>query len=126
MPDLVEFEDSESLRLARLFLGRTVDLVIDRPYASHHPRCGFRYLLNYGYVPVTRGPDGEELDGYYLGPPEPISWARGLCVGIIHRLDDDDDKLIVVPTGSPVPDDAAIADAVAFQETAGHYVIARR
>jgi inorganic pyrophosphatase len=51
--------------------------------------------------------------------------ARGLCVGIVHRLYDDDDKLIVVPDGSPVLDDAAIASAVEFQETAGHYVIVR-
>ncbi|MGK8505805.1 inorganic diphosphatase [Nocardia asiatica] len=125
MTDPGNLEGSVSLRLARLFLGRTVVLVIDRPYGSHHPRCGFRYLLNYGYVPITRAPDGEELDGYYLGPPEPMRFARGLCVGIVHRRYDDDDKLIVVPDGGPAPDDAAIAEAVAFQETAGNYVIVR-
>ncbi|MEU2038854.1 inorganic diphosphatase [Nocardia niwae] len=125
MTDLVPLEDSESLRTARLFLGHTVDLVIDRPYGSHHPRCGFRYPVNYGFVPLTRAPDGQELDGYFLGPSEPMVFARGRCVGIIHRLYDDDDKLVVVPTGSPVLDDAAIDAAVAFQETAGHYVIVR-
>ncbi|WP_157111892.1 inorganic diphosphatase [Nocardia beijingensis] len=123
MTDLIKVEDSESLRLARLFLGRTVDLVIDRPYGSRHPRCGFRYLVNYGYVPLTRAPDGQELDGYFLGPSEPLDFARGRCVGIIHRWYDDDDKLLVVPSGSPAPDDTAIAEAVEFQETAGHYVI---
>ncbi|MFD8246819.1 inorganic diphosphatase [Nocardia sp. NPDC059691] len=126
MTDPVKLEDSESLRLARLFLGRTVDLVIDRPYGSHHPRCGFRYRVNYGYVPLTRAPDGQELDGYFLGPSEPLVFARGRCVGIIHRFYDDDDKLLVVADGSPALDDAAIADAVEFQETAGHYVIIGR
>ncbi|MBF6206658.1 MULTISPECIES: inorganic diphosphatase [Nocardia] len=125
MTDTPAMEDSESLRSARRFLGRTVDLVFDRPYGSHHPTCGFRYLANYGYVPGTLAPDGAELDAYYLGPAEPMVRARGLCVGIIHRLYDDDDKLIVVPDGSPVLDDAAIASAVEFQETAGHYVIVR-
>ncbi|MFI9411166.1 inorganic diphosphatase [Nocardia gamkensis] len=125
MTDRGTLENSESLRLARLFLGATVDLVIDRPYGSRHPRCGFRYFANYGYVPLTRAPDGQELDAYYLGPSEPLVFARGRCVAIVHRLYDDDDKLVVVPPGSPVPADAAIDAAVAFQETAGHYVLVR-
>ncbi|MGK8523991.1 inorganic diphosphatase [Nocardia asteroides] len=125
MTDTPALEDSGSLRLARRFLGRAVDLVFDRPYGSHHPSCGFRYLANYGYVPGTLAPDGEELDAYYLGPAEPMVSARGLCVAIVHRLYDDDDKLIVVPNGSAVLDDAAIAAAVEFQETAGRYVIVR-
>ncbi|MBF6467107.1 inorganic diphosphatase [Nocardia beijingensis] len=118
-------EESGSLKLARQFLGRTVDLTIDRPYGSHHPTCGFRYLANYGYVPGTLAPDGEELDAYYLGPADPMTSARGTCVGIIHRLHDDDDKLIVVPDNSAALDDAAIAAAIEFQETAGHYIIIR-
>lgn len=125
MTDPVPLEDSESLRLARLFLDATVDLVIDRPYGSHHPRCGFRYLANYGYVPLTRAPDGQELDAYFLGPAEPMVFARGRCVGIIHRFYDDDDKLVIVPSADPVLDDAAIHQAVAFQETPGHYVLVR-
>jgi inorganic pyrophosphatase len=80
---------------------------------------------NYGYVPLTRAPDGQELDAYYLRPSEPLVFARGRCVAIVHRLYDDDDKLVVVPPGSAVPDDAAIDAAVAFQETAGHYVLVR-
>jgi hypothetical protein len=52
-------------------------------------------------------------------------FARGRRVAIVHRLYDDDDELVVVPPGSPVPDDAAIDAAVAFQETAGQYVFVR-
>ncbi|MGQ4597931.1 inorganic diphosphatase [Nocardia sp. R6R-6] len=119
------FEESESLKLARPFLGRTVGLIIDRPYGSRHPTCGFLYLANYGYVPGTLAPDGEELDAYYLGPSEPMTSAHGTCIAIVHRLHDDDDKLIVVPTPAPTLDDAAIAAAVEFQETAGHYIVIR-
>ncbi|WP_305094114.1 inorganic diphosphatase [Prescottella sp. R16] len=118
-------EESESLMLARQFLGRTVDLTIDRPYGSRHPSFGFLYLANYGYVPGTLAPDGEELDAYYLGPPEPMTSAHGTCIGIIHRLDDDDDKLIVVPGDSATLDDNAVAAAVEFQEIAGNYVVIR-
>lgn len=119
------FEESESLRLARTFLDRTVDLVIDRPYGSRHPTYGFLYLANYGYVPGTLAPDGDELDAYYLGPSEPVSSAQGTCIAIVHRLHDDDDKLVVVPHPATTLDDAAIAAAVEFQETTGHYIVIR-
>ncbi|WP_280396664.1 inorganic diphosphatase [Nocardia carnea] len=116
---------SRSLTLALPYLDRTVDLVFDRPYGSHHPTCGFRYTTNYGYVPGTLAPDGEELDAYFLGPQAPLVSARGRCIAIVHRLYDDDDKLIVVPEHSPGLDDEAIAAAVEFQETAGEYIVVR-
>jgi inorganic pyrophosphatase len=113
---------SQSLRLARAFLGRTVDLVIDRPYGSRHPVHGFRYEANYGYVPGTMAPDGDELDAYYLGEPQPLATARGTCIAIVHRTGDDDDKLVVVPTGRQLGGDE-IAAAVEFQEIPGRYRI---
>lgn len=123
--DRIEDNISKSLALALPYLNRTVDLVFDRPYGSHHPTSGFRYTTNYGYVPGTLAPDGEELDAYYLGPQEPLTSARGTCIAIIHRLHDDDDKLVVIPERSPRLDDEAIAAAVAFQETPGGYVLVR-
>lgn len=126
MTDPSTHHDSVSLGLARPFLGRTVDLTFDRPYGSLHPRCGFRYTVNYGYIPGTLAPDGQELDAYYLGPAEPLATARGRCIAIVHRLYDDDDKLVVVPPESSDLDDAAIAAAVEFQENHGEYVIVRR
>ncbi|MFD4403748.1 inorganic diphosphatase [Nocardia sp. NPDC058499] len=82
-------------------------------------------MANYGYVPATLAPDGEELDAYYLGPSEPMTSAHGTCIAIVHRLHDDDDKLVVVPGPATTLDDAAIAAAVEFQETAGHYTVIR-
>ena len=49
------------------------------------------------YVPNTISGDGEELDCYVLGVFEPIDIFKGKCIAIIHRLNDNDDKLIVVP-----------------------------
>ena len=49
---------NRSLELARTFLGRVVVVVMDRPLGSRHPRHGFLYEVNYGYVPGTLAPDG--------------------------------------------------------------------
>ena len=79
------------------FLDQTLTIKIDRPLGSKHPTYGFIYPLNYGYVPDTIAPDGEELDAYILGVFEPLTHFTGKCIAVLHRLDDDDDKLILVP-----------------------------
>lgn len=79
------------------FLDKTLEVTIDRPIGSKHPKHGFIYPLNYGYVPNTISGDGEELDCYILGIYEPIEAFKGKCIALIHRLNDNDDKLIIVP-----------------------------
>ena len=79
------------------FLNKTLKVTIDRPLGSKHPKHGFIYPVNYGYVPNTISGDGEELDCYILGIYEPIKTFKGKCIAIIHRLNDNDDKLIIVP-----------------------------
>lgn len=81
------------------YLGKKVSVLIDRPLGSKHPKHGFVYEVNYGYVPNTISGDGEELDAYVLGVDEPLNSFEGICIAIIHRTNDDDDKLIVVPEG---------------------------
>jgi inorganic pyrophosphatase len=44
-----------------------------------------------------------------------VSAFAGRCIAVIHRLDDDDDKLVVVPDGAQ-PSDAEIRQATRFQE----------
>ena len=107
--------DMESLILARTFLCRTVTVQIDRPQGSRHPEHGFLYPVNYGYVPGTLAPDGEELDAYVLGVEQPLDQFRGRCIAIVHRLDDDDDKLVVVPDGVELTDEQILA-RTRFQE----------
>ena len=70
---------------------------MDRPLGSKHPKHGFVYEVNYGYVPGTQSADGEELDAYYLGGNRPLHAAEGKCIAIIHRLNDDDDRLVIIP-----------------------------
>lgn len=106
----------KSFSLAKQYLGKTVDVVIDRPLGSKHPKYGFAYTVNYGYIPDTQAPDGEELDAYVLGVVEPIKSFRGICIAIIHRLDDDDDKLVVIPELLGGISDKDIRNATNFQE----------
>ena len=42
-----------SLLLAEQYLGKEVSIIMDRPLGSKHPREGFVYEVNYGYVPGT-------------------------------------------------------------------------
>jgi inorganic pyrophosphatase len=97
------------------FIGKLVPIRIDRPLGSRHPQHGFLYLLNYGYVPGTRAADGEELDAYVLGVFEPLQQFEGRCIAVLHRLDDDDDKLVLVPDGKQYTDEQVQA-LTEFQE----------
>ena len=107
------------------YLGQTVSGVMDRPLGSKHPKHGFIYPVNYGYIPNTISRDGEELDAYVLGVQEPINKFTGKCIAIIHRTDDNDDKLIVVPEGIDLSNEE-IEKEVAFQEKWFHHIIIRK
>lgn len=100
---------------AKDFLGKEVTVVVDRGLGTRHPKHGFMYMLNYGYIPNTVSGDGEELDAYLLGVYEPVEEYDGVVIAYIHRTNDDDDKLIVVPKGIEYSDDA-IKALTEFQE----------
>lgn len=88
---------------------------MDRPLGSKHPKHGFVYEANYGFIEGVKAPDGGDLDAYYLGVVVPLERATGTCVAIIHRKDDDDDKLVVLPNGTQMSDEQ-IFSATLFQE----------
>ena len=106
---------SKSFGLAKQFLGKEVDVIIDRPFGSKHPKHDFVYEVNYGFIDGVKAPDGEELDAYYLGVQKPLRRARGICIAIAHRKDNDDDKLIVTPINVSMTDEQ-IMSAIHFQE----------
>lgn len=97
------------------YIGQKVEVEMDRPLGSKHPKHGFIYTCNYGFIPDTMSGDGEELDAYVLGVHEPLEKFSGRVIAILHRLDDDDDKLIVVPDGMQYSDDQ-IRALTEFQE----------
>ena len=79
------------------YLNKIIEIKIDRPLGSKHPKHKFYYPINYGYVENTISGDGEELDAYLLGVFDPVDTYKGKVIAIIHRLNDNDDKLVVVP-----------------------------
>jgi len=107
------------------YIGRTLHIKIDRPFGSKHPKHGFIYPINYGYVPNTISGDGEELDAYLLGVFEPVDEYDGKCIAVIHRTNDNDDKLIVVPIDKNYSDEA-IEALVEFQEEHFKHVLIRK
>ena len=97
------------------YIGKKLKVQIDRPLNTKHPKHGFVYELNYGYVPNTISGDGEELDCYILGVEEPVQSYEGECIAVIYRTNDDDDKLIIVPEGKNYTDEE-IRRLTHFQE----------
>lgn len=97
------------------YLGKEVTVEIDRQLGSRHPKHGFMYMLNYGYIPNTISGDGEELDAYLINEFEPVTKGKGKVIAIIHRTNNDDDKLIVSKDGKDYSDDA-IKALTEFQE----------
>lgn len=99
--------------LIRKFMGKTVDIIIDRPVGFLHQ--GIRYPVNYGYLPDVTGGDGEEQDVYVLGVAEPLNRFTGRIIAAIRRKDDNEDKFVAAPEGMEFHQ-GQIAEAVHFVE----------
>ena len=97
------------------YLRKNVFVKVDRQLGTKHPKHGFMYMLNYGFIPNTISGDGEELDAYLVGVFEPVDEFEGHVIAIIHRTNDDDDKLIVAPKNVEYSNDA-IRAMTEFQE----------
>lgn len=84
----------------RNIIGQTVDVVIDRPLGTYHPRMDtIFYTVNYGYVPNVIAGDGSPQDVYILGVDKPLETFRGTVIAVIHRLNDAEDKWVAAPEG---------------------------
>ena len=104
------FDASESL------LGKIVKVKIDRPLGSVHPKYeNIRYGVNYGYLPCVLGGDNMLQDAYVLGVDEPINEFSGKVIAIIHRKNDVEFKLVVVPKDTVFTKEE-IFEKVNFQE----------
>lgn len=106
------------------YLNTIVNVKMDRPLGSKHPKHGFIYPVNYGYIPNTVSGDGEELDVYVLGEHKPLEEFTGRVIAIIHRTNDNDDKLVVVKDGKNYSDEQ-IRALTEFQEQYFESVIYR-
>jgi len=100
--------------MSKQYIGKTVTVTMDRPLGSKHPKHGFVYPVNYGYIAGTISGDGEELDAYVLGQNKPLETFTGKVIAIIHRTNDNDDKLVV--TDGTNFTDEQIKEQTHFQE----------
>lgn len=101
---------------AESYLGKEVEIKIDRPLGTTHPKHkNIVYSVNYGYIPHIIGGDGEEIDVYLLGVNEAVSQYTATVIAVIHRLNDNEDKLVAAPKGITLTKEQ-IKEAVHFQE----------
>lgn len=98
------------------YLGKTVTITVDRPLGSTHPEHpDIVYPVNYGYLAGVLGGDGEDQDVYLLGVQTPVASYTAKVIGVIHRKNDKEDKLVAAPEGM-VFTEWEIRQAVRFQE----------
>ncbi len=107
----------ERKALVNSYLGRTVNIKIDRPIGYVHKKENYTltYPINYGYIPEVFGGDGEELDVYLLGVDKPVTDYIAKIIGVVYRINDVEDKLIAAPEGMCF-NQAEIAQYIHFQE----------
>lgn len=83
---------------AHKYLGEIVTIGIDRPIGTPHPKHNhILYPINYGFIPNVLGGDNEELDVYLLGVDEIVSEYEVRIIAIVHRHNDEEDKLVAAP-----------------------------
>jgi inorganic pyrophosphatase len=85
------------------FIGNKYEVTIERPIGFEHSKDGvdFKYSVNYGYIKGITADDGEDIDVYIVGPTIPYdigSTIECLIIGISYRVDDNENKLIGVPS----------------------------
>jgi inorganic pyrophosphatase len=115
---------SENIVKGEDFLDKIVTVKMDRMLGTAHPKHGFIYEVNYGYIEGTVSGDGEELDAYVVGEHKPLETFTGRVIAVIHRTNDDDDKLVVVADGKSYTDDQ-IRALTEFQEQYFESIILR-
>ena len=117
LQEYYRFRDQElNLQVGKEYLGKTINVIIDRPLGSHHPEHkDIVYPINYGYFEEVFAPDDEEQDVYVMGVYEPVSNFTGKVIAIIHRLNDNEDKWVVAPEEFNFSKEDII-EATSFQE----------
>ncbi|MBR3348667.1 MAG: GNAT family N-acetyltransferase [Solobacterium sp.] len=101
--------------LGREYIGKTVTVIVDRPYGSFHPHHpDVLYPVNYGYVNELIDGDGEFQDAYVYGPQEPLESFKGTVAGIVYHKDGPS-RFIVTRTGETV-DPKRIIETLAFED----------
>lgn len=86
---------------------------IDRPIHTEHK--GIVYELNYGFINGFAAPDGELQDAYIIDDKDLYPRIQGKVIGIAHRRNDIEDKLLVA-TKEEKYENGELLSLVSFQE----------
>ena len=107
----------ERKNLVDFYIGKTVEIKIDRPmgYVHRKENYSLTYPVNYGYIPGVLGGDGEKIDVYLLGVNKPVYEYTARIIGVVYRHNDVEDKLVAAPDGINYTKEE-IEKAVHFQE----------
>jgi inorganic pyrophosphatase len=85
-------------------------VTVERPLGFMHTKFNVSYITNYGFISGIYGGDGEPWDVYILGNYLKMSEGTLITceiVGAILRENDNEDKLIGIPTCLPsIPKEA--------------------
>ncbi|WOO87425.1 inorganic pyrophosphatase [Mollicutes bacterium LVI A0039] len=68
-------------------------IVIDRPI-GYIDAFNNQYKINYGYIPLILGGDGEGQDVYIIDEIVPLGECEKYIIAIVHRNDDVETKWI--------------------------------
>ncbi len=97
------------------FLGKYIDIIIDRPAGSKHPKEDLIYPINYGYIPDTIAEDGHEIDVYAIDSTVPAKCIKVKIIGIVKRNNDTEKKLVGIESNKKFTKDE-IMGIIYFQE----------
>ena len=109
---IVRKETGEEVEMKSL-IGMELDAIITRPIGTVHPRYkDIIYEVNYGIVKDYELKEGKDLKTYIVGesmPTEQNGIYHGKVLAILHRLNDDNDRVIIAPIGRTLSDDEIIS-----------------
>lgn len=109
---IIRKDNSEEVEMKSL-IGKELDAIITRPIGTVHPRYkDIIYEVNYGILKDYELKDNKELKTYIVGESMPTSQNgiyHGKVLAILHRLNDDNDRIIIAPIGRTLSDDEIIS-----------------
>lgn len=96
-------------------LGKNVRVRVARPIGTKHPKFGFTYERNFGFVEGVRSPNGLPQGAYILGVDHPVREFEGRVAAVLKRENRRGVAWVVVPKSRRLIE-SEIRDALEFAE----------
>lgn len=96
-------------------LGRNVRVRVARPIGTKHPKFGFTYERNFGFVEGVKSPNGLPQGAYILGIDHPVREFEGRVAAVVRRENRRGVAWVVVPKSKRLIE-SEIRDDLEFAE----------